>query len=257
MPVQFDQQAGGFRIEGQLVSGVLPLLKKLLYPRFRYKESTHRNRAPPVAPPASTTAHLTARQPAQRDPRGRAAGVALDAAIAQGTRLLQQHQLPVSALFRSRQRPLPKPLVRYRTRWSKPVQNFWRLCVARHWTPVQCQAPVGSLELRCATHVDVVCQDQNQDYIVLEIKLGYCGTTLTDSTRAMSKPFTDRSDCYNNQHQLQLLLNTQLYRITHPNHRIAGAFVLRFHEDGVDASPLADWAKQRWKQLRQLIQARP
>ena len=92
------------------------------------------------------------------------------------------------------------------------IQN----CLKTHgWIPVAAQVPVGCEKLRLATNMDLLCQDLDGNFIVIEIKCGFDDYWNEHEQTRFHYPFQDISVSCRNKAFLQLLFTTYFYLHTH------------------------------------------
>lgn len=113
---------------------------------------------------------------------------------------------------------------------------------------VACQLSVSCAATRIATPIDALCYDPSaKRLLLLEIKTGFTGYHNRPSARGdgkMRHPYTDRTDCPENQHQLQLAANKLLFCHAFGQAPSAvSAWVLRVDKHGVTCYPEATWAR--------------
>lgn len=120
--------------------------------------------------------------------------------------------------------------------WS--TARFWKLMRVKKLRPVVSQLVTGVEQWGFSTKPDVVCLDEHNKTVVLEVKWGYEGTYNHCTKVRMQEPFQTLSDCPFNQHMLQLYGTTVLYRANFPSRALATPLLLRFHTDAVDVHPL-------------------
>lgn len=222
--IKWDFNNKRFTINGRAVSGVHPTIHSLFYPNYSFLQA--RARAQHNVPVGQRHRYY-----------GMRAGTSLDNTLDKSV-----------ALF---VRTGTKPDI---LRINGLLKYFWVMCDKKQWVPVASQLTVGCATLRCATRIDVVCKDTHGNTVLLEIKRGY--SYLNEASHMMNAPFTDRNNCPKNQHQLQLLLNRELYRRTYPQRVIGGCYVCRFEEDNVTIYPLEAWATSKLEAFLRAIEQR-
>jgi hypothetical protein len=94
---------------------------------------------------------------------------------------------------------------------SKQIITF---ITSRKLTLVHAQLAVADLSLRTGTCLDLVAFD-GKCYIIIELKTGYENYKLRFSQQMLA-PFENFTNCPKNQHLLQLLLSTHLFKATYP-----------------------------------------
>ena len=253
--IQWNHKRKAFELQGKLISGLLPSLTALLYPTYSWMEARDIQRRqmqhrPPPPPPPTTT------QPSQQRSsstcRGKEQGSKLDRQLHQCVLFAKDYNLSPGVFVNSKarraaQRHMPsraaQRLERMTAKLSLPSLNFFRMCHLKQLRPMYSQVTVGSVIARVATRVDVKCIDRNGDVVLIENKVGYSGFHHT-GTAPMRAPFTAKSNCTYNQHQVQLAMTALLHRCQFPSQRISECFVWKYDDLGVSVFPLEAWAKE-------------
>jgi hypothetical protein len=234
--------------------GVHPTLTRLFYPKYDY----HRLAYGPTT--ATAAGKLTKHRPGMR------AGILVDTELKRIIQLRAKYNLSMAvfttyasqAKFKTSAKAselTPRDLSLVGKRLSNAVYRLWQTFHRLNLTPKASQVPVGCIALRVATAVDVVCVDSQMRHVIVEIKTGFAGYYLRHTGNQLKHITPAVHDSAANQHQLQLLLTTELYRRTFPGHRIAAPVLLRVDALGVDVLPLQAWAKQAWKKIYMLLLA--
>jgi hypothetical protein len=101
-------------------------------------------------------------------------------------------------------------------------------------TPVMTQVPVhgASKALRIGTACDLLCLTPQNDIVLIEIKTGYSNINSMGNAH-MGKPLQSLTNCPSNQHQLQLAVTKELFRMT-TGLPVKDAFVMRVLLNGVE-----------------------
>lgn len=184
--------------------------------------------------------------------RSMTTGRSVDFIVGHTIHLRAQHNLPHDVFF-SKQRcdaliaanAVPpasiEPLRKFWSRKRGPlayVIKFWVCMHAENLSPVHSELPVGCLQLRLATRIDVVCQHvKTGAWVIVELKSGF--HSHYETHRGMlSTPIAHIPSCLHTHHQLQLLLEVELFQRTYPLRHVSDAFVLHFHDDGYTRWPL-------------------
>jgi hypothetical protein len=127
---------------------------------------------------------------------------------------------------------------------SEECLTFVKLCRKLKWRPLASQVTVGSTMHRAATRVDLVCRDEQDRFILLEIKCGY--PNWYKACSLMEGEFPNRNDCPANQAQVQLALTHWMFCCTYPQllqkPQALKAFVVKLNRQTVDVFPLESWA---------------
>ena len=110
------------------------------------------------------------------------------------------------------------------------AEKFIAFLRTKKLTPEAAQVHVTKSPLQ--TYIDAVVLDEKKRRFVVEIKTGFHGYHEVASDR-MRKEFAFLSNCPKNQHVLQAAFSEQMYRYTHVGKSLAGSFVLRINDAGV------------------------
>jgi hypothetical protein len=100
-------------------------------------------------------------------------------------------------------------------------------------SPILTQVPAHGMSkgLRVGTAIDVVCVNEANGVVLVEVKTGY-SNTWEKGTGPMKKPLNSMSNCPQHQHMLQLALTSALFTMT-TGIKVADAFVVRVIQSGV------------------------
>jgi hypothetical protein len=116
-----------------------------------------------------------------------------------------------------------------------------------HWVPVAAQYPVFSDKLRIATALDLLCRDENNKLILVELKCSKHSTPEPYQLAHgyMAAPLRKVPRSYKNNHLLQLLLSQQLL-VKSTGIKPDAAYVVRVGADDVWVYALeeAKWCKR-------------
>lgn len=110
------------------------------------------------------------------------------------------------------------------------AEKFIAFLRTKNLTPEAAQVHVNKSRLE--TYIDAVVLDEKKRRFVVEVKTGFHGYHEAASDR-MRKDFAFLSNCPRNQHVLQAAFSEQMYRYTHVGKSVAGSFVLRINDAGV------------------------
>lgn len=151
---------------------------------------------------------------------------------------------------------VPEHVHRYCKRVNVYTRGCWQLLARRDLSPVASQVCVACPRTRRGTMVDLVCKDSKGRFVPCELKSGYSKTFYKTTGSNMKGPFWERKDCPFNQHQIQLLESSELYRRAYwskvepslDSHQVMGRpLLIRVREDEgggttVDTHELRPWA---------------
>ncbi len=253
-PCRWSSQAG-LTYQGQTLRGLLPRLKRHYYPTYEHSLAVHQPMDMPL------TQHNQSVPTTRRwwnGRRSRSTRSVSEQAKARGVRTDQTIQKTVawSREFHLRPSFFTSRVTRFRhhTRRSQPAihsycnklslacRQFWKAMTQLRLTPIDTQVPVCHASSRTGTLVDVVAKDSQGVIYILEIKDGYDPRYYFNSTGArMNPPFTSRTDCMFNQHQLQLQFTKLFYKQTFPHKIVGGAYLIRVHRNGYDIYIQESW----------------
>jgi hypothetical protein len=249
------------------LKGITKVLQKRFYPRYTEARATHGPRDPRTDTRESRAVRLAA------GANGTELGRAVDGEVAQWTQLAWAHQLGWPHLVpavtaAAPQGTWPRPPARLapadRARLVHLQQNanlYTRRFLAelqrRGLYPLAAQVPVGSLDARCGTAVDLVCVRTRAlgtaavrpgarlapgtPVVLIELKCGY-DRTFRLYSGCMKAPLAHLRDSPLEQHQLQLLVTRILFQRTYRTaHPVADAAVVRVHGSGIEWVPQRAW----------------
>ena len=201
--ITFDSTFRAFRHRGRVIRGLTPVLKRTMWPRYKYK----------VVNDAKTRKFRKTDSTLRRSSDGRRRGSRVH---------LQLEVLTnrgVEDMKRSGQQLHPytlKLLLAFK-RWG--------------WRPVTSELPVVDTETGVATAADIVCSDARGGLILVETKTGYYGT-WERASGPMEGPLSGiLSDSPRSQALVQLLATKRMIE-RHGCH-VDRAYVVRVDEDGV------------------------
>ncbi len=139
--------------------------------------------------------------------------------------------------------------------YMREVRMLWAWCHQQQLLPIQTQASVCSTALNIGTDVDLICEDAQKRYVLVECKNGYIKYLYHHTGNRMLAPFTAQYDhAYNQMHQ-QLLTNLILFQNSHPHHRESPThYVFRVDPHFYDVYPLEQWAVKHKQEYIQALQ---
>lgn len=130
-------------------------------------------------------------------------------------------------------------------------------CATHHWTPVASQVPVGCRALRLGTRVDLICQNADQQLILLELKTGYTNYLDSHHQGMMRGPWHMIPNSFRYQHYLQLWLTCWLFCHSAPssfkNQALVDAYVVYVQPEDVKPFRLPHWLLRRHTALQQTL----
>jgi len=250
--VVFDEKRGGYTRDTTLFRGVIGLMQSHFYPTYVYAPP-----ATPVADPyAIDVASLTGRSTdytgvgetkqvavaaaaAAVAVVGRDLGILIDQQVYNAVEAIHRERTTIMGFLKKRQIAATGA---YRDLHSRTVHVLRALAV-RKWLPLAAQLPVCHSKTRIATMVDLVCWDEaNKRYILLDVKSGFTRGYDTGKNK-MSAPFQKQMDSQYNQHQLQLLATTLLFKHTfNLTSKQVCSGLLRVDDHCVHVHPQEQWA---------------
>lgn len=129
------------------------------------------------------------------------------------------------------------------------------------WIPLCAQLPVGCVELRLATKLDLLCLDLKGRVIIVELKCGFDDYFDIHNQGCMMYPFQHVPTSFRHKAWLQLLLTTYLYFHTdHPyrNRPFGGSYILHVYEKAngnltSSLKPLPYWTYASNEMLQQCL----
>jgi hypothetical protein len=122
--------------------------------------------------------------------------------------------------------------------------------LAEHkWTPVSSQLTLGCSVLRLGTKIDLLCQTEDDEIVIIELKCGFDDYYDVSNQGNMEYPFEHIQTSFRSKHYLQLWLTQWLFQ--HCPHefsdrKIAGSYILRIFENETsevvsEVIPLPEW----------------
>ena len=94
---------------------------------------------------------------------------------------------------------------------GEKLVELQRILKEREWTPMSSQMPLGCLDLRLGTMVDLMCSTKDGKLVIVEIKSGFDDYYDIQNQGNMMYPFEDVPQSCRNKHLLQLLFTTWLF----------------------------------------------
>jgi hypothetical protein len=202
--VEFDADVGAFRHNGRVVRGLTRVLKRTMWPRYKFAEAND-----------AAARRFRKRDPALRRARdGRARGTRVHTQIETLT-----NAGGAGALKRRRERLHPytaKLLLAFKA-WG--------------WTPIVSELPLVDAANRIGTAADLLCSAPGGRLILVETKTGYYGTWERASGQMEGPLRGVLSDSPRSQALLQLLMTKRMVQLH--GTRVDAAYVVRVDHDGV------------------------
>jgi hypothetical protein len=245
-PVRFDPiQKCYFRGTKKLF-GLLDQLQRRFWPKYVFTSAIY-NR-PPMAETEYRMRQRRKRETReQRRQRGATVGVKLDKEIIETVEALRENPTLDCAVFFNtavRERTtMPTHVRQLAIRLMKQTKHFWHFCREKELTPYGAQVCVSHGSTGHA--FDVLCNDKQGDTWIVEVKTGFDNYLTACTKHRMIEPLQNQTDCYANQHQVQLAAQRELFMINFPGVKLGGCFILHFPENCLPKMyPLKAWAMQ-------------
>jgi hypothetical protein len=248
-PLRFDAFQKCFFRGEQRIAGLLPQLKLRFFPHYSYTRAVFNRQE-------SDGTEYQQRKRSRLPSRGRQGfdmGIKLEKEVGACIDLLHAYPLaPMRCLWDPSfllQSSLPASAKDKLSRMMKETRAFWKEMHRRRLRPIEAQVPVDVPGI--ATAVDVVCVDQMDRIVLIELKCGFKGYYFCCTDQRMKQPLHKRIDSLANQHQIQLAATRELYRATFPERTLGECMVLRVEGSKVHCYPLKKWAADipSWAQL--------
>lgn len=208
--------------------GLLTATRSAFFPRYSYEGATHDTIIshtfnstmghPSFDPPSGSGRRWHSKTLDVGRGRALRRGHRLDVAMQVTTGYFKKYKLSHDFFFSEAARltfaveNLPAKVRLYCDSISPEVAVCWKALAARSLSPVACQVVVGCTTLGRGTLIDMVCRDALGRFVVVELKSGFSTYYYKWTGNFMATPFESQTDCPFNQHQLQLLIGTELYR---------------------------------------------
>ena len=251
--------------DGKRLKGLLSLLQSNFYPHYSYQAATlDGGDGKPIIKLAKGDKKIRG---------GMNMGRRLDRSVQQSIQLLRTYHVPVECMWERKDYLAASKAITVKTHklWLKQIFNsntskhkskspyvklFWQTMRDLKLRPMATQVAVRHSKLPMGTLADVVCQDNEQRYHVVELKTGFEKYYYKHTPIKMSYPFGEQNDCPHNQHQLQLTATHEMYRQTFPAHKVGDPLLLRFHSAGVHVVPRKPWAASATDEMFKMIRER-
>lgn len=202
--VEFDAGVGAFRHNGRVVRGLTKVLKRTMWPRYKYAEAND----------------AASRRFRKRDPMLRRARDGR----ARGSRVHMQIETLTNAGG-------AQALKRRRERLHPYTAKLLLAFKAWGWTPIVAELPLVDADNRIGTAADLLCSAPGGRLVLVETKTGYYGT-WERAAGQMEGPLNGvLSDSPRSQALLQLLMTKRMMRLH--GTRVDAAYVVRVDHDGV------------------------
>lgn len=130
-------------------------------------------------------------------------------------------------------------------------------CLAKQkLTPVASQVDIGCSTLRLGTRVDLVCENEDKELVIIEIKCGFDDYYDVDNQGCFEFPFNHIPITFRNKHYIQLMLTTWMFNHSlHPysNRVVDHSCIIRVFETD-DGKLQCDFARlPTWTNDTQLL----
>ena len=237
---------------GKKLKGLTKLLQRNFYPSYTYESATEQTYFPKPVPKHAPGAFKRWRK--QRG--GALLGTKLGRDVAKSLKLLQKYSMPIECFFNLESTAgfYAAWITKMKTKTDKAtfksvvkslyLSLFWMQMKRRKIMPIATEVPVRHATKGMGTMIDVVCLDQANRYVLLELKTG-CKYQYKHTKVKMNYPFADKDDSVHNQHQLQVAASVEMYKHTYPTHVLAEPLILRLHTNQTEFIALELWASQR------------
>ena len=235
------------------IAGLLPILQNLFYSNYSYYDAIKQERNLLNKPTSSSIEILNVHDVNNLVKHSIDSGKNVDRLIGITIKLYQKYNLPKDIFINKTyydnacKENLISDEAKRKTKfyWNRKRNNVISLIIKFWWflkkfnlKPIYHELPVGNPNLRIATRIDVVCQNENnQKWVLIEIKTGF-DRYYNCSNGYMDIPLQNFKNSIKNQHQLQLLMNQTLFEYTYPTCSIDTSFILQFHDQGITTHPL-------------------
>ncbi len=237
-----DRKSGyhGFRIDGKMVRGLLPTLKRCFYPDYDQKNCKYGPLAPLVK----------GKRLPPRSHKGKILGSLVDEQVVKVVVFCTKFN--IHPIFLAGDKPPSREIFEnaYRHRVAVDLhkqmndytKRLFRTLDAWKLTPIEAQIPVGNASFRIGTAVDLLCRHEKGHKVVIEVKTGF-DRYYRRFSGMLKPPFQKQDNSPRNQHQLQLAFSAQLY--SSQVKEAVSAYVVRIHRTGESVYPLDKWAKEK------------
>ena len=250
----FSRAFNAFCLQGKALRGVHPIITQAFYPYYKYEQAIY---GPASAHTSSNKHALTRFKPGMRT------GTLLDNELKRTIKLCRKYDLPASA-FVSHERQVAHAnrigvtkadMLLFKKKSSIATLRVWQTFVKLNLKPLRAQVPVGDLNLKAGTGVDVECVDEFNCKVVIDTKLGFQAYYHKHTGHMLKSILPQQTDCPANQHQLQLLVTFELYRLAHPGAKMGPAYIFRVDAFGVEVIPMQGWVKTNASSIFKIIKA--
>lgn len=227
---------GFVKLNGIAQTGLNPALRAAYYPAFTMKTATLGPKLPRFLP------H---RIPNDLPLEGKARGQVIDKQVAWLTDEFQKgvswDQLLQSRLPYSKQKPKPYRLCRY---IREKLIPYLRDNEFRPWAT---QYPVCHPTARVGTALDLVCLNEEDEFVIFEIKVGFERYYHNHTGHKMQVPLSFLTDSTFNQHQLYIAFACDLFKKSYPalplNESQCAVLRMTCDRDPLDVCPAPLWGR--------------
>jgi hypothetical protein len=245
----------------RVLPGLLNTNRKAFYPKYTFERATRDT-------VVSHTYNTTMSAPVNGDGEARSTtrrgslkrGTLLDTQMGRTMTFFKRYKLSHAFFFDADVRrawtttDVPAHVRAYCNKVAPFTRACWKTFFELGLFPVAWQVVVGCTRMKRGTLLDMVCKNTEGQYVVIEFKSGFNSYYYKWTGHYMRAPFGAQTDCAFNQHQIQLLMGTELYRRCYwpgeslqSSNRLGTPLLMRFRttdDDGVaaDVHPLRPWA---------------
>jgi hypothetical protein len=99
------------------------------------------------------------------------------------------------------------------------IEKLYTEFTRRDLTPIRSQFPVGCAHIRVGTKIDIICENNKKEIVIVELKCGFEEYHTKCNQDKMKSPYSELSQCCRNSHMLQLLYTTWLFH--HCEHELS------------------------------------
>lgn len=237
--VRVAESKGCLTYAGLWLRGLNVALQHAFYPDFSFLQL--RRRVTPDTPAATFNGW-------PKDPKAR--GRSLDRLVTRLVYLVRHEGLTLAQVLQED--------TSVSSRRARMIASFRRRCPPafyqhyvpwlrdQGWVPLHSQYPVVWPEARVGTCIDLICEDADGRWVVVENKVGYWAFWSQYLSRHCAAPFAFLTDAPRWQHQLYLTLALSMLKRRHPAQPVnyVASTVVRLSDQGVRSDPLRPWGKR-------------
>lgn len=237
----YSQSDRCFKLGSLYLRGLHQTIQACFFPRYRYKKAT----AGPTYHPKNS---LLALEYISKNALTR--GRKLDQAVGRLAFLCRTYNVRPQDILDPRERGKhPNSVERQMDLLISKSHPYLVSCVLpfllkKKYYPVRSQTPVWNKACRLGSAVDLECENEHGDTVIIEIKAGFDQNYQKHTPRTyMNDPLDFVRDSPEHQHQLQLACTVDMYLQNYPETKVntRQCCVLRCHADGYQEYPLIFW----------------